>query len=156
MAILSLEDQTGSLDVIVFPDVFNNTSPLLKSDEPLLITGTAEVDDNTVKVISQEIHSLDKVRQSAIRTLELNLPREVISKNNLEELKDIFFRYPGDSSVLFRVDAGQGEDFLIAAHHRYRVSPCDEMIKELETITGQKVICSYGEKNSNHRDPAHP
>ncbi|MCJ7594400.1 MAG: DNA polymerase III subunit alpha [Desulfobacterales bacterium] len=156
MAILSLEDQTGSLDVIVFPDVFNNTSPLLKSDEPLLITGTAEVDDNTVKVISQEIHSLDKVRQNAIRTLELNLPREVISKNNLEELKDIFFRYPGEASVLFRVDAGQGEEVLIAAHHRYRVSPCDEMIKELETITGQKVICSYGEKNSNHRDPAHP
>ncbi|MFH1124544.1 MAG: DNA polymerase III subunit alpha [Pseudomonadota bacterium] len=156
MAILSLEDQTGSLDVIVFPDVFNNTSPLLKTDEPLLITGTAEVDDNTVKVISQEIHSLDKVRQNAIRTLELNLPREVISKNNLEELKDIFFRYPGEASVLFRVDAGQGEEVLIAAHYRYRVSPCDEMIKELETITGQKVICSYGEKNSNHRDPAHP
>jgi len=156
MAMLSLEDQTGSLEVIVFPDVFNRCSPLLKSDEPLLVTGTAEVDENAVKVISQEIHSLDKVRQSAIRTLELSLPREVITKDNLEELKDIFFRYPGESSVLFRVAAGRGEEFLIAAHFRYRVSPCDEMIKQVETLTGQKVICSYGEKDSNHRDAVHP
>ncbi|MBU2499443.1 MAG: DNA polymerase III subunit alpha, partial [Proteobacteria bacterium] len=87
MAMLSLEDQTGSLEVIVFPDVFNNYSPLLKSDEPLLVTGTAEVDDNSVKLISQEIHSLDQVRQSAIRTLELSLPHQVISRDNLEEIR---------------------------------------------------------------------
>jgi DNA polymerase-3 subunit alpha len=156
MAVLSLEDQTGSVEVILFPDVFNNYSTFLKSDEPLLITGTAEIDDSTAKIISQEINSLENVRQSAIRIIEVTLPQEIISRDNLEEIKDIIFRYPGESSVVFRVNTGQDEQYLVAAHHRYRVSPCDEMIKELEVIIGQKVLCSYGEKNSNRREPHVP
>ena len=156
MAILTLEDRTGSTEVIVFPDVFNQYSSFLKSDEPLLVTGIAEVDDNSFKIISQEITPLEKVKEKAVRAIELPLPPDGISKDNLEDIKDVFFRYPGDSSVLFRVATGQDKELLIAAHPRYRVMPCNELIKEIENIIGQKVICNYGEKNSNHRHPQHP
>ena len=71
MAILTLEDQTGSVEVVVFPDVFNSYSPLLKSEEPLLIQGTAEVEENTVKIISHEISSLEDIRRKAVKTVEI-------------------------------------------------------------------------------------
>jgi len=151
MAVLSLEDPTGSVEVVVFPDAFNTYAAFLKGEEPLLITGTAEVDDNTAKIISQEISSLERVRENAIKRIEIKLPQEMISRVNLEEIKDILFRYPGESAILFRVGTGLGEEFLIAAHNRYKVSPCREMISEIETRIGRKVICSYGEKNSNYR-----
>ena len=38
MAALRVEDLTGSTEVIIFPDLFSKTSPLLKGDEPLLIS----------------------------------------------------------------------------------------------------------------------
>ena len=60
MAILTLEDQTGSVEVVMFPDVFNASSPLLKGDEPLLVQGTAEVEENAAKIISHEIASLEE------------------------------------------------------------------------------------------------
>jgi DNA polymerase-3 subunit alpha len=156
MALLTLEDQTGSIEVIVFPDVFNLCSHYLKSDEPLLVSGTAEVDDSNVKVLSQEIIPLEKVRGKAVKAIELPLSQGWISRDHLEEIKDVFFRYPGDSSVFFRVPANPDKEILIAAHPRYRVLPCDEMVKEIETLTGQKVIYNYGEKNSNRRHPEHP
>ena len=155
MAVLSLEDQTGSVEVIVFPDAFSAYSAFLKSEEPLLISGTAEVDDATAKIISQEISSLERVRETAIKRIEVNLPQEMISRGNLEDIKDIIFKYPGESAILFKVRTPGGEEFLIIAHHRYRVTPCREMIKELEARIGQKVICSYGEKNSNYRHAEH-
>ena len=147
MALLTLEDQTGSMEVVVFPDAFERFSPLLKSDEPLLVTGTAEVDESAVKIISQDIQTLESVRREAIRLIEMALPQEVINRETLAEIKDILFRYPGGSLVQFRVDAGQGKALLIAAHPRYRVSPSPEMLHEIETLIGQKVVCSYGEKN---------
>ncbi|MBN2033257.1 MAG: DNA polymerase III subunit alpha, partial [Deltaproteobacteria bacterium] len=154
MAVLTLEDQTGSIEVVVFPETFNRYSPLLKSDEPLLVTGTAEVDESAVKIISQEIKTLEKVGREAVRLIEMALPRAVISRKVLEEIKDILFRYPGESSVQFRVITGEGRELLIAAHPRYRVSPSLEMIREIETLIGRKVVCSYGEKNHNPcRDP---
>jgi DNA polymerase-3 subunit alpha len=155
MAVLSFEDRTGSVEVIVFPDAFSAYSALLKSEEPLLITGTAEVDDNAAKIISQEIKSLERVRETAIKGIEVNLPQEIISKGILEDIKDIIFKYPGESAILFRVGTAGGEQFLVIAHHRYKVSPCREMIKELETRIGQKVACNYGEKNSNHSHAEH-
>jgi DNA polymerase-3 subunit alpha len=156
MAVLTLEDQTGSIEVVVFPDAFERYSPLLKSDEPLLVTGTAEVDESAVKIISQEIHTLEKVRREAVRLIEMVLPRNAINRELLEEIKDILFRYPGGSLVQFRVSTGQGKELLITAHPRYRVSPSPEMIHEIETLIGQKVVCSYGEKNHNPGQFAHP
>jgi DNA polymerase-3 subunit alpha len=155
MALLTLEDQTGSIEVVVFPDVFNLYSPFLKSDEPLLVSGTAEVDDNNVKMVSHEITPIEKVKGKAVKAIELPLSQGWISRDNLEEVKDVLFRYPGDSSVFFRVPANPDKEILIAAHPRYRVLPCDEMIKEIESIIGQKVVYNYGEKNSNHRHSEH-
>jgi DNA polymerase-3 subunit alpha len=149
MAIITLEDQTGSVEVVVFPDAFERHSPLLKGDEPLLIIGTAEIDESTAKIIAQEINTLENVRRAAIRIVELTLPDTRISRPVLEEIKDILFRYPGESTVRFRVNTGKGRELLIAAHARYRVSPCHEMIHEIETLIGRKVICSYGEENRN-------
>jgi DNA polymerase III subunit alpha len=156
MALLTLEDQSGSIEVVVFPDAFERYSPLLKSDEPLLITGTAEVDESTAKIVSQEINTLENVREGAIRVIEMALPRAAINRENLEEIKDILFRYPGNSLVQFRVTTGQGKALLIAAHTRYRVSPSTKMIREIETLIGRKVVCSYGEKNNYPGDVAHP
>ena len=149
MAILVLEDATGSTEVILFPDVFNSCSPLLKGDEPLLISGTAEVDGNSAKIIAQEIESLETVQQRSIKAIELRLHPQSASRKVLEQIRDVFFRYPGECSVLFRVDTGQGKELIIAAHDHYRISPCDEVRGEIEAITGEKIIVRYGEKNPN-------
>lgn len=151
MAVFALEDQTGSTEIIMFPDVFNVYSPFLKGDQPLLVTGTAEIDDNIAKIISQEITPLEKVKLNAIKTVALSIPEEIVSKDLLEEIREIFFRYPGDSSILFKVETGQGKEFLIAAHDRFRVSACDDMIRELEAKTGRRVMCSYGKENTHYR-----
>jgi DNA polymerase-3 subunit alpha len=156
MAIFTLEDQSGSTEVVVFPDVFERSSALLKSDDPLLVAGTAEVDEMVAKIITQEIQSLENVRQAAIRMIELSLPREALSKDHLEGIKDVLYRYPGQSSVVFKVETDPGKRMVIAAHPRYNVFACREMIQELETLIGQKVVCRYGEKNSNHRLSQHP
>ena len=144
MAILTLEDQTGSTQIILFPDVFNSYSFHLKGDDPLLITGTAEVGDNSSKIIAQEINSLQSIKQKSIRAIELGLNTDTISRDLLEEIKDVIFRYPGECSVFFRVGINQEKEIIIAAHDHYQVFPCDEMIGEIETITGQKVACRYG------------
>ena len=141
MATLIFEDSTGSAEIVLFPDVFSNYSPLLKSDEPLLISGKAEIEDNSVKIISQEIVKLESVKQKSIRAIELTLQKQIISRENLEEIKDIIFRYPGECPVLFRVGTGEGKEVVIMAHDRYRVFPCREVIGEIETLIGQKVLC---------------
>jgi DNA polymerase-3 subunit alpha len=44
MMFLTLEDPSGMLDVIVFPDVYRRTKTTVSSNSPMLITGTVETD----------------------------------------------------------------------------------------------------------------
>jgi len=44
MLFLTLEDQQGTLDVILFPDVYRVAKALFESNTPFLITGMMEKD----------------------------------------------------------------------------------------------------------------
>jgi DNA polymerase-3 subunit alpha len=146
MAVVSLEDPTGSTDVIIFPNTFESYAHLLKGDEPLLVSGSAEVDGRSAKIIAQEIESLEAVRQRAIRAIELRLRPQNMSRTLLENIRDVFFKYPGECAVLFRVDMGEGKEIVIQAHQHYKILPCDEVKQEIEALTQEKVICRYGRK----------
>jgi len=152
MATLTLEDPTGSTEAILFPDLFSRYSFLLKSDDPLLIRGTVEIDDNRAKVLAQDVSRLEDERQNSIWAIELALPREAATRRNLEQLRDTLMRFPGDCFVKLRVEADDGKCYIIAAHNNLRVFPCNELLDELETISGNKVICRYGEKTRHNRE----
>ena len=44
MMFLTIEDLSGMLDVIIFPDVYQRTKAVVTANSPLLITGTVETD----------------------------------------------------------------------------------------------------------------
>ncbi len=140
MATMVVEDLTGSTLVIVFPDLFNRTSPLLKSDDPLLINGSVETGDTSAKIIAQDIVTLNSVRQDAIKAIELRLVEKAVSKGFLEDLQDIVFTYPGECSLLFKMNTNNGKEIVIAAHDRFKVLPCQELIDKIELLIGNKII----------------
>jgi DNA polymerase-3 subunit alpha len=139
MAVFSLEDMTGSVEIIVFPDLFTKMGHLLKGEEPLFITGNIERGDSTSKVIAQDIETIQSVRQKAIKAVELNLAEENVSMELLEDLVDITFKYPGDCRLFFRVENKGGDEFLISAGDRFKIMPCHEFLREVEVLTGTKV-----------------
>ena len=139
MASIHLEDLTGSTEVIVFPDVFNRFLPLLKGEGPLLITGSAEISENSAKIIAQEIVTMDSVRQKTIKAIELKLDEKSISRTLLEDLLDIIYRFPGDTNILFRINMSRGKEIVISAHNRFNILPCEEFIKGIKALTENMV-----------------
>jgi DNA polymerase-3 subunit alpha len=143
MAIVTLEDQTGSSEVVFFPDAFEKSSHLLKGDDPILVTGIAELNEKKAKVLAKEADSLDSIKQKSIRVIEFELDEKKLTREYLEELRDVFFKYPGESSVEFKVEDGKGRTFYICANNHYRILPCDELMCEIEERTGSKIHCTY-------------
>ena len=43
MAIVTLEDLSGVVEVVVFPELYATSGELLSGDEPILITGGLEI-----------------------------------------------------------------------------------------------------------------
>ncbi len=56
-------------------------------------------------------------------------------------LRDLTFRYPGECRLTFRIDLDGNKKTTVAAHSRYSVTPEENLIGEIESLVGAKVIC---------------
>lgn len=137
MANIVLEDMTGSIEVIVFPDLFNKTFRMLKSEEPILVKGTVEANEASMKIIAQEITLLERIREQGIKAIEIYLKESSITKKLLMDIKQILFRYPGDCQLRFRIGLpDNGKEILIAAHNNFNVSPSQELVDDIQALLG--------------------
>ena len=139
MAVIQLEDLTGSTEVVIFPDLFAAVSPLVKGDEPLLITGGAEVGDSAAKVLAKEIESLSSLKLNSVKAIALTLKSGEPSREVLEDLRDIVFRYPGECKLIFKVRTPGGEEVLVSAHGRFDIFPCNEFLAEVDGLLGHRT-----------------
>ncbi|HYF77844.1 MAG TPA: DNA polymerase III subunit alpha [Symbiobacteriaceae bacterium] len=55
MAFLTLEDQTGQVEVVVFPRVLTACARFLQHDQPLLVRGRLQNQEEEVKVLADEV-----------------------------------------------------------------------------------------------------
>ena len=140
MAVINLEDLTGFTEVVLFPDLFTKVSHLLKSDEPLFVGGSVETSENSAKIIAKEICTLDSLRQKAVKAIEVIFNEDAVSKDLLRDLQDIVFRFPGECRLLFKINRPDGREMVLSAHDRFSVLPCPELIDQIETLTGNKVL----------------
>jgi DNA polymerase-3 subunit alpha len=145
MATLNLEDLTGSNEVILFPDVFNRTLPLIRNDEPLLVTGTVETGDTSTKIIAQDIETLESLRHSIVKAIQITLKEDRISKTLLEDMQDIVFRFPGGCKLMFKVHMSDGRQWTVSANKSFNVLPCRELIDGIKGLTGSTVYEVFSE-----------
>ena len=139
MAVIQLEDLTGSSEVIIFPDLFGAESHRLKGDDPLLITGSVEIGESSAKIIAKEIETLNDLRLSAVKAIQVTLENGRSSTDTLEDLRDIVFKYPGESRLFFKVGVRGGDPLTISAHGRFNVLPCRELLAEMDELLGYRA-----------------
>ncbi len=140
MAVINLEDKKGFTEVVVFPDAFARCAHLLNDDKPLLITGEAEVSDNLVKIRAQEIVALETVEQKSIKSIVIPVSQDGLTRPSLIKLKDLIFRYPGECRLKFRINLDVNKKAIVVAHNRHSVMPEENLIEEIESLIGAKVL----------------
>src|SRR5260370_17339218 len=73
-AILNLQDMTGQLEALVFPEAFARLEAVLKSEAPLLLRGRGNVEDAGTPVAIQEAKQLHHVHRAPATTAPIRLP----------------------------------------------------------------------------------
>jgi DNA polymerase-3 subunit alpha len=83
MAILQLEDLTGSTEAVVFPKTFDKVKHLLEKDKRLMVWGKIDRRDEQTQLIIEDMQSIESVRMVRVElTREQACDRQV-----LEQLK---------------------------------------------------------------------
>jgi DNA polymerase-3 subunit alpha len=158
MAFITLEDLSGSVEVICFPggggggppefgkpraprDGYDKWEAILKTDEPILITGKVQVKslDDGAKVselIAEEIKSLAEVREKRAKRLRIAVPAELIDDDKLARLREELARNPGLLPVTLELEVAGEATAEVAIGMKVKVS--DSLIEFADRLFGQK------------------
>jgi DNA polymerase III subunit alpha len=140
MAFMSLEDLSGSVEVVVFPEVYADAAPFLVRDLPLMVVGNVDVTEDAIKVLAQEISPLSEGRQKSSSRADVYLKHPGGPPHLLVDLREILGRHAGECPVFLHIASDQGRETVVAAGNRFLVSPDEGLKRELEALLGDECV----------------
>jgi DNA polymerase-3 subunit alpha len=142
MAVFTLEDAQGGVEVIVFPEAYQRSASLIESGTMVLVRGRLERDDEQVRILATEIAPIESVRERLAREVSIHLRRPA-DRGTLETLGEIFARHRGDRKVSFEVETGEPGSRLrvrVDVSSQIRVRPSPTLIQEVEQVVGAGAV----------------
>jgi DNA polymerase-3 subunit alpha len=154
MGFVTIEDLTGSVEVTVFSDIYVAAANLLKSDDPLLITGKLEKGEKGAKMLVQgqkeggnawqmknrgpagDIKLLQDARAQTTKKVYFTLRMDDMPTERLDGLKGIIERHRGSipSFISFEMPS-RGKAVMQLPAEMY-VMPNDDLRLEVERLFG--------------------
>jgi DNA polymerase-3 subunit alpha len=139
MARAALEDLSGRLDVVFFPEIFDRRAALLRDGGPLFVEGTLQAESERPELIAKEVVTLEEAYQQCTRELHVYLGGEQATDDQLARSRAALDLAPGETPVLFRVLLPSGaRASLELPRHRVKVTP--GLIGELEQVFGRQSV----------------
>jgi len=134
MAFFSLEDD-GSLEVVAFADCYAKAEFAIFVDRPVLVRGRVKKDNGTVKILADEVISLEDVEYTMAREVHITL-EEGTDDEVLADIERIIERYAGECAVYFHVRRN-GREVVIRAHPQFNCAPSRQFVRSLERLAGR-------------------
>jgi DNA polymerase-3 subunit alpha len=142
MAVFTLEDAQGTVEVIVFPEAYQRAVALLDVGTMVLVRGKLERDDESVRILASEVLSIDTVAQRLAREVAIRV-RMPADRSVFEALGAVFERHRGDRRVSFEIElAAASTPMRVRADvsAQIRVKPSSALVAEVEQIVGLGAV----------------
>jgi len=101
MAVFQLEDPTGTVRAVAFPDTFERYERRLVEDAAVLVVASIKGDGDHVELTIDEVAVLDDVESKRAAALRIVVDLAAVTREKLEELRELLLDHPGDLPVRF-------------------------------------------------------
>lgn len=139
LVILSVEDVSGKMDVVVFSEVFDTVTTEIQNGMMLVIEGEISRDDfnGGIKMSASQILTIAEARIRFAKSLKLNLSFR--DSEFIGELKSILKNHKGHcvTQVLYQAEKAS---VMLSLGTQYCVSPSDELLNMLRELLGNDNV----------------
>ena len=140
LAILTVEDLAGSVEVLVFGEVYERAASWLKEPSlPLWLKGAVIQEEQGTKLRALEIAPLETALARWPERLDLQVQAASVTPEQLLKLKEVLGRHPGPvPAFLHFLDAR--EEAVLALPPALGLSPTAELAKEVNHLLGYPAL----------------
>ncbi|MFA5039350.1 MAG: DNA polymerase III subunit alpha [Candidatus Omnitrophota bacterium] len=135
MAILRVEDLTGLLEVLVFPNTYKQVSRYLVASNVVMIKGRLSLREETPKILAGDVAPIDEAYR-AISSITIDLSG--LKENILQSLKEKLSLSPGSIPVYLHLDTDNSRKLKVLIARDLFVQPRAELFNEIEGLLGSE------------------
>jgi DNA polymerase-3 subunit alpha len=136
----ALEDMSGSVEMLVFPEAYRKLQEKVKLEVPVLIRGGVRIEEGAnPKLTVNDISSLEDVKVPLPRSLRIRIPLETSSEATVDSLHLLCAERKGEAKVLFDVER-QGDFMVVMEAEGYNVQPDRNFIARVEELCGRGAV----------------
>jgi DNA polymerase-3 subunit alpha len=139
MAFVTIEGLEGSVEMLCFPAIYQESKELLVEDKLVKIKGRVDhKDEAEIKLIPLAIEAF--VVRTGLEPLSISVDGDRLPSTVIAELKGILVRFPGECSVDMYISAG-GNSRRLRLGDSFKVSPQGSLFAELQELLGAGCVC---------------
>ncbi len=137
MAVFTLEDLQGQVEVVMFPDVLNKYGSALIQDSVVFVRGKLDWRREKPNVIAAELITLDEVREKLAARVSIRLNAQDVTKEKVALIKSICQTHKGKSPVYVAVRTDKGRVHA-AADRELSVNPNPDFCRKMKQLVGEE------------------
>jgi DNA polymerase III subunit alpha len=143
MAVLTLEDLTGTIEVTVFSQLFEQVRASLMIDEVFVARGNVEEDSYTsgIRFVAEAFDSLANIRNRFARRLKIQAVSEIYT--DPEKISSIIQPFRGGRCEVIISYQKDQANALIALGETWRVTPQAELFERLRQAGMDQFVLEY-------------
>jgi DNA polymerase III subunit alpha len=136
----SLEDLTGKIDLICFPEAYKRMAENLKIDVPVLVRGVLRgEEDSAPKLAISNITALEDVKLKLPSSMRIRIALDRVGEPALTELHAMMVATPGSGKIL--LDFEQRDDYLVVLEPEGLGVAADKaFIERVEELVGAGAV----------------
>jgi DNA polymerase-3 subunit alpha len=140
MAYLTLEDLQGTVEVIVFPDLYKSAGALIAPERVIRLTGTVDRGDKGTKLRGSKIEPLADAQAQTVKRVLIRLSDRPEAKDQLPRLRDVLLRHPGATSVALTVLMDPSMEADTAPLPNLTVTASEHLVADVEEVLGKGAL----------------
>jgi DNA polymerase-3 subunit alpha len=140
MAFITLEDMEGFFEIVVFSDVFSQTSMLLHEDSLVMVAGRVSYKDSEPKVLAENIVPIDKAEEQFARASHVRLVTAGLEENTLEQLARIVTENEGHCRLFIHCVTPETKEVVIESNVNKGLKPIPAVKEQIEALAGKGSV----------------
>ena len=136
----ALEDMSGKVELLVFPEAYKKLAEKVKLEVPVLIRGGVRIEEGAnPKVTANEITPLDEARVPLAKALRIRILLGMATDGTVDALHSLFNERKGEAKVLFDVER-DGDFMVVMEAEGYNVMPDRGFLGRVEELCGRGSV----------------
>jgi DNA polymerase-3 subunit alpha len=137
MAVFTLEDLQGQVEVVMFPDVLNGFGDVLVQDAVVFVKGKLDYRRERPNILAVELIPLEDVREKLAAQVRIRLDAKGVTKEKVAMIKSICQHHKGRSPIYVAVRTDKGRVYA-AADKELSVNPDLDFCRKMRQLVGEE------------------